>query len=125
MMKELDKIKIHGMRFYGYHGIHPEEKKLGQWFELDVEIWGDLKRACLSDDLADTINYSEIYNIVKKIVEGRSINLLEHLSQRIAEQLLLLPLVNKVMVRAKKPDAPLGGSVTYASVEIIRCKNEE
>lgn len=121
-MNEQDKIIISGIRLYGYHGIYPEEKKQGQWFELDVELDSDLVKAGLSDDLSDTVNYSEIYQIIKKIMEGPGVNLLEHLAQLIAEALLELEPVKMVRVRVKKPGLPLGSAAGYASVEIARRK---
>jgi dihydroneopterin aldolase len=123
-MKEVDKIILQGMRFYGYHGVSPEEKSLGQWFEIDLEIWGDLSKAGASDSLEDTLNYSEVYKAIKKIIEGPSVNLLEHLAYQIIKGVLALPLPEKVLVRVKKPQAPLKGPLGYAGVEIVRFKNE-
>ena len=123
-MNKLDRIIINGIRIYGYHGIHPEEKKQGQWFEVDVELYGDLAKAGQSDDIRDTVNYSEVYKTIKRIVEGPNVNLLERLTQLIAEALLALEPVHKVRVRARKPGMPLGGAGGYASVEIVRRKKE-
>nr|XP_029118736.1 dihydroneopterin aldolase 2 isoform X2 [Elaeis guineensis] len=48
--------------FHGFHGVKPEEKKLGQKFVVDVDAWLDLSEAGKSDNLSDTVSYTEIYS---------------------------------------------------------------
>ena len=124
-MKELDKIILKGMKFYGYHGVEAEEKTLGQWFEIDLVLWGDFSQAVCTDNLKKAIDYSRVYEMTRKIVEDSSVNLLEHLAYNIMDFILPLPLLEKVLVRVKKPQAPLKGPLSYAGVEIVRRKNEE
>ncbi|MDD2401260.1 MAG: dihydroneopterin aldolase [Clostridia bacterium] len=124
-MKESDKILLQGVRFYGYHGVSAEEKKLGQWFEIDVEMWGDFSKVVVSDNISDTINYSKVYDVIKELVEGTSVNLIEHLAGKIAGDLLEFVQIKKVLVRVKKPQAPLKGPVCYTGVEIVRSKDEQ
>ncbi|HOB81646.1 MAG TPA: dihydroneopterin aldolase [Peptococcaceae bacterium] len=124
MMREADKIILHGLRFYGYHGLLPEEKSLGQWFEVDVEIWGDLSKAAESDNVDDTLNYQQVYKDIKAIVEGKPVNLLEHLTHKIILKIMELPLPDRVLVRVKKPTAPIKGPLGYAGVEMIRSRDE-
>jgi dihydroneopterin aldolase len=125
VVRELDKIELKGMRFYGYHGVEAEEKTLGQWFEIDLVLWGDFSQAMTTDNVENAIDYSQVYEITREIVEGPSVNLLEHLAYRIMDFILPLPLLEKVLVRVKKPQAPLKGPLSYAGVEIVRRKNEE
>lgn len=127
MMKsecETDKIILSGMRFYGYHGVNPEEKTQGQWFEVDVELWGDYSTAEKNDNIADALNYSTVYKRVKKIVEGPSVNLIEHLAHLLMQDLLSFDQVKKALVRVKKPQAPLKGPLGYAGVEITRWRHD-
>lgn len=124
-MKELDKISLKGMRFYGYHGLLAAEKTLGQWFEIDLEMWGDFSQAMVTDCLEKTVDYSKVYALTKEIVEGPAVNLIEHLAHKIMEALINLPLLEKVVVKVKKPQVPLKGQLCYAGVEIVRWKNEQ
>ena len=124
-MKEPDKIILHGMRFYGEHGVYQAEKDEGQWFEVDVEIYGDFSCAASTDNIQDALDYSQVYNAVKKIIEGPGVNLVENLAHRISQALLALPLAQKVRVTVKKPEAPLGGPFDYAGIEIVRCRDEK
>ena len=116
-----DRIILKGMRFYGYHGVNPEEKALGQSYVVDLAADVDLARPGASDRLEDTVSYTLMYRIAKSVIEGDSRNLLEALAQEIADRLLAeLPLAG-VQVRVKKPAPPVKGSaIRYAAVEIYR-----
>lgn len=56
-----DKLMLRGLKFHGYHGVNPEERKLGQKFLVDVDAWMDLRLAGKSDCLSDTVSYTDIY----------------------------------------------------------------
>ncbi|KAI7728691.1 hypothetical protein M8C21_019062 [Ambrosia artemisiifolia] len=79
-----DKLILRGLMFHGYHGVKQEEKRLGQKFLIDVDAWMDLRTPGQSDNMSDTVSYTDIYRIVKNIVEGPSQNLLESVAQLIA-----------------------------------------
>ena len=120
-----DRIRLEGMVFYGFHGVDPAERKVGQRFIVDLEVGIDLRRAGASDNITDTINYSQLYRAVREIVEGRSRNLLETLAQDISQRVIDNFNVESVRVHVKKPEAPIKGSVLgYAGVEILRNKFE-
>ena len=56
-----DKLILRGLLFHGFHGVKPEERKLGQKFLVDIDAWLDLRSAGVSDRLSDTISYTDIY----------------------------------------------------------------
>lgn len=117
----MDKIIMRQMVFKGYHGVFEEEKKSGQPFVVDVELGVDLRPAGVSDDVADTVSYAEAHELVKAIVEGPSVDLVEHLAERIATVLLdTFTRVAAVTVRVMKPEAPVDGEFESFGVEICR-----
>jgi len=118
----MDKILLKDMVFYGYHGSGSAEKELGQHWAVDVEIIGDLSTPARTDSLKDTIDYTKVYKQVKTVVENENFSLLESLAQRIADKLLESFPAYEVIVRVKKQHPPLGGPISYASVEIRRKK---
>ncbi|MCY4367518.1 MAG: dihydroneopterin aldolase [Chloroflexi bacterium] len=121
-----DQIILQGMRFYGYHGVNPEEKILGQTYIVDLEAKLDLTRPGNSDDLEDTVSYSHIYRSTKAIVEGESRNLLEALAQSIADRTLADFPVEAVSVTVKKPNPPIKGSfIEHAAVRIYRRREND
>ncbi|RYM04921.1 2-amino-4-hydroxy-6-hydroxymethyldihydropteridine diphosphokinase [Sporolactobacillus sp. THM7-7] len=109
------------MRFYGYHGALPEEKKIGQRFLVDVTLSVDLYQAGISDRLDQTINYAQVYSIVREIVEGPSCKLIERVAERIAETLLnTFSMAQSCLIRVIKPDPPIAGHYDSVAVEVIR-----
>ena len=116
-----DRIILEGMRFYGFHGVNPEEKSMGQPYLVDLTVEVDLHGPGRSDRLEDTISYTHLYRAVQGIMEGESKNLLEAAAQAIAKRVLDSFPVESVRVRVSKPQPPIRGSVIdNASVEIYR-----
>lgn len=115
-----DRILLQGLRFYGRHGVHPEETKLGQRFVVDLELGVDLRAAGVSDDLEQTVSYSDVYRDVRAIVEGPPFKLIEAVAERIAAQVLLRESVLSVLVRVRKPEVPIPGQLDCVAVEIYR-----
>ena len=109
------------MRFFGFHGVHDEERKAGLYFLVDLECTNNLRNAGISDNLEDTINYSDIYQKVRKITEGTPRNLLETVAEEIADVLISDYPIIKVTIKISKPDLVLkGGHIDSAGIEIVR-----
>jgi dihydroneopterin aldolase len=118
-----DRIALINMRFEGRHGVLEEERAQPQPFELDVELSLDLSLAGVSDDLRRTVDYREVFEIVRDTIEGPSRQLIESLAETIAARLLAdfaTVGVGEVMVRVRKPNVNLPGALDAASVEITR-----
>ena len=116
-----DKIALHGMQFYASHGNNPEERSLGQPFQVDLEVELDLQAAGASDDLKDTVSYSDLYEAVRVVVEGTPRNLLETVATSITVQVLERFPVEGVRVRVTKARPPIRGAILGgATVEVYR-----
>ncbi|CAH9117385.1 unnamed protein product [Cuscuta epithymum] len=118
-----DKLVLRGLKFHGFHGVKAEERTLGQKFVVDMDVWMDLRAAGKSDQLLDTLSYTDVYRIVKEVVEGSAHNLLESVAEHISSATLSrYPQVNAVRVQLGKPHVAVQGSVDYLGVEIMRCR---
>ena len=117
-----DRILLEGMVFHGRHGTLPAERELGQPFVVDIELRLNLQAAGLSDDLTQTVDYSEVHRQAKEIVEGPPVSLTETLAERIAGTVLEdHPMVEAVRVKVAKPNVRLDETVlTGSAVEIVR-----
>ena len=116
-----DLIRLQGMTFSAAHGASPGERTRERRFVVDLEVTADLRRAGATDDLADTVNYSTLYGVVRDVLKGPPVNLLESLAERIAERVLRDFPVLAVRVRVGKPGVPVDeGSQAMASVEVYR-----
>lgn len=112
------------MLFYGYHGVFEAERELGQRFEVDVELHLDLRTIGRADDLDLAVNYVDVYTIVKELAEEREFQLVEGLAHAIGEQLLTSYDLEKVVVRVRKPHAPIGGTTSGVEVEVHRTADD-
>ncbi|MCJ7801859.1 MAG: dihydroneopterin aldolase [Candidatus Marinimicrobia bacterium] len=118
----MDVIRLKNMVFYGYHGVSESEKSLGGKFEVDLDLYQDLKKAGLSDNLKDTLNYEKIYKTVENCTKKNKYYLIETLAERIAVSILRKYKTDRVLVRVRKPHAPLKGVLDTVEVEIVRTK---
>jgi 7,8-dihydroneopterin aldolase/epimerase/oxygenase len=119
----VDKIYVNQMEFYGYHGVFPEETRLGQRFAVDLTVELDLSKAGKSDDLNESINYADLYMVCKDIVEGQPFKLVESIAEKIAETILeRFTLVEACHVKVIKPDPPIPGHYKSVAVEITRSR---
>nr|AFK45480.1 unknown [Lotus japonicus] len=120
-----DKLILRGLTFHGFHGVKPEERTLGQKFLVDIDAWMDLKAACNSDHLSDTLSYTEIYDVAKEVLEGPPQNLLESVAQKIAITTLTNHYqISAVRVKLGKPHISVRGPVDYIGVEILRRRSD-
>jgi 7,8-dihydroneopterin aldolase/epimerase/oxygenase len=116
-----DRIYLHEMVFEGRHGVTEEERANSQEIEVDLDVTLDLRLAGASDDLADTVDYGDLFVVCRDVVELRSFHLLEGIAEAIAAAVLAgFPRVESVSVRVKKPGLPIEGRVEHAGVGIER-----
>ncbi|HEX2767229.1 MAG TPA: dihydroneopterin aldolase [Candidatus Limnocylindria bacterium] len=119
-----DRLSLLGMRFTGRHGVLPAEKVEPQPFEVDLVLHADLAEAAATDDLAATVDYGPLFDLVRSIVEGeRSYDLIEALAGAIADATLAATdagRVEAVEVRVRKPKAPLTGAFESVEVALLR-----
>ena len=115
-----DFITLRGVEAFGYHGVLPEERRLGQPFITDVELHLDVAEAAGSDDLRATVDYSSVAADVVAIVQGEPCQLIETVAERIAQQLLHREPVTWVRVTVHKPQAPVGVVFDDVSVTVVR-----
>jgi dihydroneopterin aldolase len=122
----VDVINVRGIVCYGYHGVLREERTLGQRFLVNLRLYLDVSRAAATDDVEDTVDYAEVYQHVKRIVEGSPRNLLESVAEAIARQLLdAYPMLEGVAVEVEKPSAPIPGAFESVSVQVERWRQKD
>jgi len=119
-----DCIQLRGLRVVCIVGVLPEERQRPQPIELDIDIYTDLSIAGKSDDLADTVDYGAAAEAVSEICLSSQAQLLEHLAQRIADQLLLLTPVSAVAITIKKIRPPIPVDINSTAVQVVRHSNE-
>ena len=121
----MDKILMENLSFYGYHGVLPEERTLGQTFLIDAVLSLSLRQAGQTDDLRFTADYGAVYARIREIVTTERFALIEALAERICREIFdFCPLVRTVRLRVRKPRAPVAGSFDAFGVELVRRRRD-
>lgn len=121
----LNIIRIKKAVFYGYHGVLSEEQTVGGKFEADVDLYTDFSKAAVNDNLSETIDYHKVYKFIYKLALEDKHYLIESLATKIADELLLnFKELQKVSVRVRKNNPPLGGVVDCVEVEVTKERKE-
>ena len=115
-----DSLRVLGLTFYARHGVRPEEKTMAQPFEVDVEVNRDLSHAAKTDKLEDTVNYSDIVAIVNEVMHGDQCRLIEKLAGNILDRVCAITPEGEVVVRVRKPRAPISTYFKTVEVELRR-----
>jgi 7,8-dihydroneopterin aldolase/epimerase/oxygenase len=122
----MDRMLLKGIVFYGYHGVFPEENRLGQKYIVDLDLRLDLSRAAHTDDVKDTVNYAEIHALVKGIVEGRPYKLIETLAEKIASAVLgTYTSIIEAAVSVTKPNPPFNIIFDGVTVQLRRRRSPQ
>lgn len=116
----MDVIEILGIRAHGHHGVLPDERLRGQPFIADTRLGVDTSLAASSDDLAQTVNYADIAQMVHAELSGDPVDLIETLAQRIADRCLAHASVQAVEIAVHKPQAPVGVPADDVVIRILR-----
>ena len=118
----MSKITINGMRFYANHGCFSEEQAIGTYFKVDMVLVVDTAKAQQSDDINDTVNYLEVYRVVKNEMMQPS-HLLEHVADRIGKAVLAnFDGVSQLEVTVHKLNPPLGGQMDSVALTLDFCR---
>lgn len=117
-----DRIYIRDLLARCILGLNPDEREAEQDVLINLTLWADLHAAGRSDDVADTVDYTQIKKRIIETVEASSDCLIERLAQRVADLCLDDARVARVRVRIDKP-----GALRFArsvAVELDRRKDD-
>jgi 7,8-dihydroneopterin aldolase/epimerase/oxygenase len=109
-------IQIRRLRLYAYHGVHPEENKLGQEFEIDLTLTVTCPDELLNDRLDQVLSYWDAMRTVKSTFTGKTFKLLEKAAESILESLGRYPQIRQARIQLKKMTPPIPVSVEYVGV---------
>lgn len=118
----MDRIVLHNMEFFAYHGFYDEEQKIGNKYSVSISLYLDLSKPGFSDKLKDTVSYEEVYKFVKKVMD-KPTRLLENIANNISESILTnYNSITKVEVSVSKYNPPIGGVCERAEVVISKSR---
>lgn len=111
-------LLLNDLHFFAHHGVFKEETLIGGEYSLSIELDVDVSKAALSDELSDTINLQEVYDLTKAEMQKPS-KLIENAAYRIVRAIKTqFPTVKKVTVTLHKINPPIGGQIKDEAVVI-------
>ena len=124
MFQMKSSIYINALRLHAYHGVLPQERVVGNDYVIDMKVDYDISRAMDTDDVADTINYAQLCQLVEEEMNIPS-NLIEHVAGRIARRIIAsYNGVLAVHLSITKMNPPMGADSDGAGVEIHLTNNK-
>lgn len=119
-----DCLHLSGIRVYGYTGFYPQERSLGQWYQVDLTLWLDVSQAGASDRLEDTYDYGTDIKVVQELIRTARFQLIEKLATAIAGAMLRSGQIEQVKVRLTKCHPPIPDFGGQVAIEITRTADE-
>ena len=117
----MDKIILKGLPVGCVIGTLPEERTAPQTLFFDMLLCGDFSRAGRTDDLNDAVDYTAVERCVREYAAGTSFHLLERLAYACGQRLLdEFPLLDRVTLSIRKPDAPVESESVELEVTLAR-----
>lgn len=121
----MDKIRISDLKIFARHGVFDFENERGQNFYVCADIYLDAERAGLTDDLEASVDYGAVCRVIEKATTEKTYKLIEAAAQNVALAVLKSsPLIERVDIEFKKPEAPIDMEFGCVSVKISRSWNK-
>lgn len=116
----VNKILIKGLKINTVVGVYDWERENQQLVIADVELCTDFSLAGRSDDVADTVDYAIVAELITKTVTEAQSKLLERLGELICERIFANFPVSEIDLTLKKPD--ILSDVEYVGIRIVRSR---
>jgi len=112
-------IRLERLKFFAYHGLFDLEKKIGNEFEVNCTLTIGSEPVVI-EDFSQTINYTEIYSLIKcEMAQPRL--LLETFLTESAEKIKkTFPRVKNIKINIYKITVPIEGFDGKIGVELAR-----
>lgn len=112
-------IFLKDIRCYAYHGVDPQENRIGNEYVIQLKLKVDMSKAMQTDEVTDTVNYADVHEAVKAEMNVSS-KLLEHVAGRIVQRLFKeFPVIEEIELCLSKRNPPMGADIDAAGVELL------
>lgn len=111
-------VEVRGLRVFGHHGVHREEREAGQDFLFDVEL--EVGERGSTDRIEDAVDYVAVASAVRVVSDARAYSLIEALAVAVADDLRERFGAERATVRVTKPAVMPAGLEGTVSVSVSR-----
>ncbi|MGB0389094.1 MAG: dihydroneopterin aldolase [Ardenticatenaceae bacterium] len=116
----MDKLIIRNLELYASIGVSTAEREVGQRLLVNFEVDYDLSTAGSSDEITDTISYSNLARAVEKVGTSLECRLLEYMAEQMCQTILTSFPVTSVRLQLLKKPPPTALMMEAAGIEIYR-----
>mgnify|MGYP000043525358 CR=1 FL=1 len=121
----MDEFLIRDIKLYGRHGCFAREQKEPTLFLVSMRMLLDLKKAALSDELSDTVDYPSAIKVAESVICGESVRLIEKLADCIAKKMLSkFEIIDSIEVKVAKCNTSFTSKVSEISALIRRSRED-
>jgi dihydroneopterin aldolase len=122
----MDRIRIEGLEFHGFHGVSAAEQEIGHRYRVEALLELDLRPAAAADDVELTVDYGEAARTLTRVGTGPSVRLVETLAERMAAAVFAqFPRVQALELRVAKIHPPVALQFGAAVIEIRRTRADQ
>lgn len=109
------RVQLHNLLFHAFHGIHEEERIVGNEYSVDVTL-EFYEKSEVIEHINETIDYSIIYEIIKMRMQIPT-PLLETIVMSAGNDIHLhFPELKTISISVKKMNLPIEGMQGFAEV---------
>ena len=116
-------LKVENIQLWARVGVLEEERKLGQFFSLDIFLWTDFENCTANDDIKKTVDYSTLVKILKDQSRKIYCFTIEKYSNAILEIIDKEFNLSKIKIILTKCNPPITGFDGKVSIVRILEKN--
>jgi len=111
-------IQLRQVSIHTHHGVGAAEREVGQRMVFDIDLVPEEPAATVTDELAGTLDYGAVTELLVDTATGTSYLTLERLAMVIAERMLVEFEASSVRVRALKVEPPIPVTMESAGVDL-------
>lgn len=113
----MDIVYIRDLKIQTVIGIFDWERAIKQTVSLDLEMATDIRKAAVSDDIKDALDYKSVAKRIIRFVEDSDFQLVETMAERVAGIVLEEFSVPWMRLRLSKPGAVRGSQDVGVIIE--------
>ena len=116
----MQEVALIGAEFFAYHGFYEEERRIGNKYIVDIKIQTEFTSSIDDDDLAKTVDYEQLYSILRFEMDVPS-KLLEHVAGRILHAVYQqFPFIQRLEIGIAKQNPPIGGICKESRITLVK-----
>jgi dihydroneopterin aldolase len=113
----MDIVYIRDLKIDTVIGIFDWERRIRQIVSIDLEMAADIRKAAASDNIADALDYKAVTKRLIAFVSGSEFQLVETLSEKVADIVMTEFNVPWLRLRLSKPGAVRGAQDVGVIIE--------